>query len=107
MSEKTRQIAEEMGAEVVEELPAKPVRGALGAARLLERLRSRLEPGTGVRPGRPSVPEWDRRPKVPMSEATERRLRELADLATTAERRVSPMQVAAQLLEDAVRQTGS
>jgi hypothetical protein len=36
------------------------------------------------------------------SEETLRKLAQLADRASTAERRVSPMQVAAQLLEEAV-----
>ncbi len=37
-----------------------------------------------------------------MSEATQRRLAEIAEAMSTPERRVSPMQVAAQLLEEAV-----
>jgi hypothetical protein len=40
--------------------------------------------------------------KVPMSEETLRKLAQLAERASTAERRVSPMQVAAQWLEEAV-----
>ncbi len=38
-----------------------------------------------------------------MSEATQRRLAEIAEQLSTPRRRVSPMQVAAQLLEEAVR----
>jgi hypothetical protein len=41
-----------------------------------------------------------------MSEETVQKLHRLAELASTPERRVSPMQVAAQLLEDAVAQCG-
>jgi len=39
-----------------------------------------------------------------MSEETARKLTRLAELASTPERRVSPMQIAAQLLEEAVAQ---
>jgi hypothetical protein len=37
-----------------------------------------------------------------MSEDTQRALEQLAELVSTPERKVSPMQLAAQLLEDAV-----
>jgi uncharacterized protein YfaT (DUF1175 family) len=46
-------------------------------------------------------------PKVPMSIATERKLAKLAQQASQSGRRVSPMQVAAQLLEDAIARVGS
>jgi hypothetical protein len=69
--------------------------GAFGAARLCEILRQRLEPASGRRPGRPTDPGWDRRPKVPMSSGTETKLAELARLASGPGRKVSPMQVAA------------
>ena len=49
---------------------------------------------------RPSV--GDLRSKIPMSAATRRKLRRLAQQMSTTKRRVSPMQVAAQLLEEAV-----
>jgi hypothetical protein len=65
-------------------------------------LRQRLEPSRGQRPGRPSVSGWTSRPKVPMSKATEQKLAHLAERASTPQRKVSPMQVAAQLLEEAV-----
>jgi hypothetical protein len=42
-----------------------------------------------------------------MSDATMQKLGRLAELASTDERRVSPMQVAAQLLEAAVEQCPS
>src|SRR5205823_3333345 len=45
---------------------------------------------------------WASRPKIPMSEATRERLVEIAEAMSTPERRVSPMQIAAQLLEEAV-----
>ncbi len=40
-----------------------------------------------------------RHPKVPMSRATVRRLFRLAEEASTSERKISPMQLAAQILE--------
>jgi hypothetical protein len=54
------------------------------------------------RPGRTSNPACPRHPKVPMSEQTMARLRQLAEQASTPERKVSPIQVAAHLLEEAV-----
>ena len=62
----------------------------------------RRKPAWPVRPGRPTDPSWDRRPKIPMSARTETRLVELARLASSPGRKVSPMQVAAHLLEEAV-----
>ena len=79
--------------------------GAFGAARLakiVEALQARLVPGQGRRAGRPSDATWVRHPKVPMSAATERRLARLAERASTRGRKVSPMQLAAQILEDAL-----
>jgi hypothetical protein len=69
----------------------------------MELLQERLQPGQGERPGRPSVPSWTRRPKVPMSETTVRRLAKLAEVFSREQKLpVTPMQVAAQLLEAAV-----
>jgi len=79
--------------------------GAFGAGRLartMERLRARLVPGQGKRAGRPSDASWVRHPKVPISEATGRRLSLLAERASRSGRKVSPMQIAAQILEDAL-----
>lgn len=102
MAKSVRRIAKKMGARIVERLPDVGG-GALGALRMAKLLQDRLEPGQGQRPGRPSVPAWTRRPKVPMSEATEQRLAKLAELFSRRQKhRVSPMQVAAQLLEAAV-----
>ena len=79
--------------------------GAFGAARLghiVATLQARLLPGQGRRPGRPTDASWVRHPKVPMSEATRQRLELLAEQSSTPDRKVSPMQVAAHILEDAV-----
>ena len=105
MSKKIDRLADALGAEVVAEVPTGG--GAFGAARLgqvVADLRSELAPSRGRRPGRPTKSVWSRRPKIPMSKATERRLIALAKKASTPDRKVSPMQLAAQLLEEAVAQ---
>jgi hypothetical protein len=97
-------IAGKLGAEVVARVP-EVGGGAFGAARLariIEQLRSRLVPGQGRRAGRPTDARWVRHPKVPMSEATERRPVRLAREASSSGRKISPMQLAAQILEDAL-----
>jgi hypothetical protein len=106
MAKNAKKIADLLGATVVGQVPDTGG-GAFGAARLAKLVASlpeRLEPGSGRRPGRPTDPRWVHHPKVPMSNPTIQKLVRLAELASTAERRVSPMQVAAELLEDAVAQ---
>lgn len=66
-----------------------------------ERLRKRLEPGQGERPGRPSDPTWTLQRKLSMKEQTLEMLMKAAEAVSTDERRVSPMQIAALLIEDA------
>jgi hypothetical protein len=105
MAKNIRRIAKGLGAKVVGQVPDTGG-GAFGAARLsriVDGLQARLVPGQGQRAGRPSDSSWVRHPKVPMSEETERRLTRLAEQASTERRRVSPMQVAAQIIEDALR----
>jgi hypothetical protein len=77
--------------------------GAFGAARLAQILKERLEPSKGRRPGRPTNVTWVQRPKIPISVETQEALILLAKKMSTDERKISPMQVAAQLLEDAVK----
>jgi len=101
MAKNIERLAKKLGAEVVTELP-EVGGGAFGAARLAKILQQRLEPGRGKRPGRPTNIQWNRRPKVPMSAETETRLAQLAAFASGPERKVSPMQVAAEILEEAV-----
>lgn len=69
-----------------------------------QRLRSRLAPGRGERPGRPSDPSWTLQRKLSMNAETLAILERVAESLSTDERRVSPMQVAALLIEDAVEQ---
>jgi hypothetical protein len=108
MAKNVKEIAALLGAQVITEVP-ETGGGAFGAARLgalIAALQARLRPGQGKRPGRPSDPSWQRAPKVPMSVETERQLIRLAEQASRSGRRVSPMQVAAQLLEEAVARLG-
>ena len=65
-------------------------------------MQARLKPGQGRRPGRPTDASWVRHPKVPMSDATRQRLARLAEASSRSGRKVSPMQIAAQILEDAL-----
>ena len=97
-------IAGRLGANVIARLP-EVGGGAFGAARLaliVDQLRSRLVPGQGRRAGRRTEPKWVRHPKVPMSATTEKRLICLAEKGSTSRRKISPMQLAAQILEDAL-----
>ena len=104
MAKNIVKIAASLGANIVGQVP-NAGGGAFGAARLariIETMQARLKPGQGFRPGRPTDPNWVRHPKVPMSEATQQRLILLATQVSTGTRKVSPMQIAAQILEDAV-----
>ncbi len=101
MAKNIQKLAEALGARVVGQVP-ETGGGALGMARLATVLRARLEPGQGRRPGRPSDPLWVHQRKVPMSAETLACLTHLAASVSTAERKVSPMQVAAQLLEESL-----
>ena len=104
MARNIKTIAAELGAKVVGQVPETGGR-AFGAARLarcVKTLQGRLVPGRGKRAGRPSDASWVRHPKIPMSEGTRRRLVHLAERASAAGRKVSPMQIAAQILEEAL-----
>ena len=100
MAKNIELLAKKLGAEIVGRVPEYSA-GAFGLAVLAKALRERLEPSKGKRPGRPSNPKWVKRPKVPMAPETEQRLKELAHMLSDDERKVTPMQVAAQILEDA------
>jgi hypothetical protein len=100
MAKNIKHLAAELGATIAGRIPEYSP-GTFGVMLLARELRERLEPGRGKRPGRPSNPTWEKRPKVPMSSETERRLTELARILSDEQRHVSPMQVAAQILEDA------
>jgi hypothetical protein len=100
MAKIVRWIAEQIGADVLGPLP-ETGGGAFGAARLARLvgdLQSGLQPGRG----RPTDASWVHYPKVPMSEATRRKLTLLAQQAGRSGRKVTPAQVAARLLEEAL-----
>lgn len=106
MAKHIDKIAKRLGAEVVCQVPdvGGGVFGMTRLAGIIQALRTRLEPSQGQRPGRPTDPQWVHHPKVPMTHSTQEALERLAEMASTSERKVSPMQVAAQLLEQAVAQ---
>lgn len=92
-------IAKKLGATVLGTVPDYSA-GAFGVAALAKTLKDRLEPSQGKRPGRPRNRRWTKRPKIPMAVETEVRLKRLAKMLSDEERQVTPMQVAAQLLEE-------
>lgn len=106
MAKHAQQIAQKLGAKLRGKV-SRATGGAFGAARMAKVLTEKLAPSTGKRPGRPTNATWVKHPKVPMSEATHSQLRELAERISTPERRVSPMQVAAQLLEESIERLAS
>jgi hypothetical protein len=97
-----QEFARMLGAEIVGEVPDVGG-GPFGMARLAHILHERLTPSQGERPGRPTNPNWATRCKVPMSAGTVEQLARMAEEMSTAQRRISPMQVAAQLLEEALQ----
>ena len=103
MAKNVKKIATSLGATIGEPVPDTGG-GAFGMSQLAAVLSARLEPIQGKRPGRPSDPSWVYYRKIPMSEETLERLEEIAESVSTDERKVSPMQVAAQLLEDGIEQ---
>jgi hypothetical protein len=99
-------IAARLGAKIVCQVPDVGG-GAFGMARLaglIAAIQARLEPACEQGQGGPNGPPRRRCAEVPISEQTQRALERLAELASSPERKVSPMQLAAQLLEDAVEQ---
>ncbi|MEX2142407.1 MAG: hypothetical protein WD894_24275 [Pirellulales bacterium] len=101
MAKNVDKLARMMGARIVGKVPDVGG-GAFGAARLAKVLHTRLQPQIGIRPGRPSDPDWTLSRKVPMSPTTLEQLKDLANQVSDENRKVSPMQVAAQLLEAAL-----
>jgi hypothetical protein len=103
MSQRTERIAKKLGATIIARLP-ETGGGGFGAARHAA-LRARLQPKVGLRPGRPTDSSWKLRRKVPMSAVTLRKLERLAAQISDADRKVSPMQLAGELLEKSLQQT--
>lgn len=91
-----KSIANRLGAEHKGQCP-ETGGGAFGMARLAEILKDRLHThDTGEGYG------WVRT-KVPMNAATEKLLFALAAKMSTAERRIDPLQLAAQIFEESVQ----
>jgi hypothetical protein len=101
MAKNREKLAELLGAQIVGAVPDVGG-GAFGMARLAQVLHQRLTPSQGERPGRPTDAQWVVRPKVPMSAATQAKLKRLAAQVSQTGRQVSAMQLAAQLLEEAL-----
>jgi hypothetical protein len=76
--------------------------GPFGALQLAAELRARLRPAAGARAGRPTDPDWAVRRLVGFRPETWHRLAEIAEEISTPQRRVSPAQVAALLVESGV-----
>ena len=102
MDKRIAKIAEQIGATHKGSLP-EVGDGAFGMARLAQVLHGQLAPSTGKRPGRPTDRAWTKRYKVPMSEKTLASLETLSAKLSTSDRKISPMQVAANLLEQGVQ----
>jgi hypothetical protein len=103
MARNREKLAKLLGAQIVGSVP-RVGGGAFGMARLAQLLHQRLAPSQGERPGRPTDTTWVIRPKVPMSKATHAKLTKLANRASSTDRKVTAMQLAAHLLEEAVAQ---
>ena len=99
MAKSIDSIAKKLGATVMGTVPEYSA-GAFGVATLAKTMRDRLEPSQGKRPGRSSNRRWTKRSKVPMAVETEDRLKRLAKMLSDDDRQITPMQVAAQLLEE-------
>lgn len=102
MKERSKRIASQLGAKVIAQIP-EVGGGAFGASRVAS-LRARLQPQIGLRPGRPTEGSWSVRRKIPMSPATYEKLQQLASQVSNLQRKVSPMQLAAQLLEQSLQE---
>ncbi|MEX2091169.1 MAG: hypothetical protein WD971_00755 [Pirellulales bacterium] len=103
MDKRIERIGRNLGAKRVATLPDVGG-GAFGMSRLAQILQARLAPSAGKRPGRPTNDRWTERCKVPMSADTLAELQALSSRLSSEKRKVSPMQLAAQLLEESVLQ---
>ena len=93
-------IAERLGATKVAQVPDVSG-GAFGMAQLAELLKQRLDARGRRKPG--AATGWVLNPKVPISAETERQLIALAEKLSTPERRVNPLDLAAELLAASVQ----
>jgi hypothetical protein len=91
-------IAKATGGKVGEPIDG-VVNGPVGATRLAAILSARLRPSQGKGTGRPTDPAWSISRRIPMKQTTFEQLEELAESFSHQGRKISPMQVAAELLE--------
>jgi hypothetical protein len=101
MDKRIERIGQKLGAKHVTNLPDFGG-GAFGMSRLAQILHAQLAPSAGKRPGRPTNDRWTERCKVPMSADTLASLQAMSSRLSNEKRKVSPMQLAAQLLEESV-----
>ena len=93
-------IAKRLGATYVSQAPVS-ADGAFGMTRLAQMLKERLDARGRRRQG--TAIGWVLNSKVAMSAETEKLLIALAEKSSTPERRIDPMQLAAELLEESVQ----
>jgi hypothetical protein len=93
------EMAEALGASLSFPVSTRPT-VPFGILQLQAELAEQLRPPSGAQAGRPSDPEWTIRRLVGFRPETWRALGEIAAQASTSQRRVSPGQVAARLIED-------
>ena len=98
-NKKIQKIAKGLGATIRKPVPDVGG-GPFGAARLAAVLSTRLQSTRG----RPSDPTWSVSRQIPMREETLSQLQKLAKSFSSEGRSISPMQVAAQLLEKSLEQ---
>ena len=95
-------VAQSLGASRAIGLPGLPSGGPLDLLRLRANMARRLR-STG---GRPTDPDWKVQRLVPFGEARWRQLEKLAAQLSSAERKISPGQLAAILIERALDTIG-
>lgn len=78
------------------------VRELTDCAALSELLSHALKQSVGKRPGRPGNPNWKKTVKLPISDETLQKLRELTVPISSPKRKVAPMQIAAYIVEQLV-----
>jgi hypothetical protein len=104
MAKNIDKLADILGARIVAQVPEFGG-GAFGAYRLgaiVARMQARFQAAQGKQNGRSTVAESLHDHPLPMSDETFKKLEELAAKVSTTEHKVAPMQLAAQLLEDAI-----
>jgi len=95
---KVSDIGKALGASRTIRLPRAP-RDPLDAVMLIRIVQAEIQPSQGQRPGRPTNEAWTLRRQIPFREETWSMLQAFANQLSTPERKVSPGQLAATILE--------